>query len=84
MYQGSPDCKDLWANKHILYFILTFTGKKHNSLVLGVILSVLYLDIFTMTPTAAFKSFEDRANLYLVVHLARHYRNLFVSKLGHK
>ena len=55
MYRGSPDSKDLLANKLILYSILAFTGKKFISIALGVILSVLYLDIFTMNLTASFR-----------------------------
>ena len=54
-YRGSPDSNGLWANKLILYSILAFTGKKCNSSALGVILSVLYLGIFTVTLTAAFR-----------------------------
>ena len=53
--RGSPDSKDLWANKHILHSVFAFTCKKGNSISLGVILSVLHLDIFTMILTAVFR-----------------------------
>ena len=55
MYRGSAGGKGLWYNKHILYSIFTFTGKKYNSIALGVILSGLYLGIVTMILTAAFR-----------------------------
>ena len=55
MYRGSPDSKDLWANKHILYSILAFTAHKCNSIARGVVLSVLYLGILTRILTAALR-----------------------------
>ena len=55
MYRGSPDSKDIWANNHILYYIFAFTSKKCKSIPLGVIRSVLYVGIFTMILTAAFR-----------------------------
>ena len=77
MYQGSPDSKDLWASNHILNSILAFMGKKCNLIALGVILFVLYLGLQHS------ELFEDYANLYLVVHITRYCRNLFVSDLSH-
>ena len=55
MYRVPPDSKDLWANKPILNSILAFTGKKCNSIALGVNLYALYLGIFAMVLTAAFR-----------------------------
>ena len=55
MYRGSPDSKDLWANKLFLIYILAFTGKKCNSIALGIFLSVLYLGILTMILTKTFR-----------------------------
>ena len=52
--RGWSDSKDLRASKHILYAILASTGKNCNSFALDVILSNLYLGIFTMILTAAF------------------------------
>ena len=55
MYRVSPDSKDLWANKHILNSILALMGRKCSSITLRVTLSVLYLGMFTMIPSAAFR-----------------------------
>ena len=55
MYRSSLDSKDLWANKHILYYNPTPTVKKCNSIAPGVILIVLLLGIFSIILTAAFR-----------------------------
>ena len=53
--RGSNDNKDLWADKHILNSILTFIGKKFNSIGLGVIIrypihvaQIIFINIYSL------------------------------------
>ena len=86
VYRVSPDSKGLRGNKRILYYILALTGNKCKSMTLGVVLYVLYQGIFTMILTAAFRIILrpcKSSSHYLIVHLARYCKNLFVWELSH-
>ena len=56
MYLGSPDNKDFCSNKHISNYFQALISKNYNSIAFGVIISVLYLGVFTMILPASFRT----------------------------